>query len=78
MTWADLMAVVRQRDIVRVGRGKVSGRSAHYWAHNGIPAAPYRGINAKLLVSKAARLHGIDITPSEVEQLAAVHRLQRS
>lgn len=78
MTWVDLMATVRQRDIVRAGRGKVSGRTAHYWAHHGLPAAPYFGINAKLIVAKAARLHGIDITPREVGKLAAAHRLLHS
>ena len=71
-TWTQLMAVVKQRDILRASKGKLSQRQAHTWAHNGLPHFEHEGRSDRhKWIVRAAKSKGIEITEAEVLALSA-------
>ena len=86
-TWAELMAVVRQRDIVNAAgyEGEVTARMAHDWSRNGLPHFEHDGYQSKCgfkvtykkrwkSIQRAALAHGITITGEEILRLSLEHK----
>lgn len=74
-SWVDLMAEIRQRDVVRCGNGKVSSKMAYDWANNGLPHFEHSGAKKRWrYIVKAAAIQGITITGDEILRLSLEHK----
>lgn len=74
-SWIDLMAEIRQRDVVRCSNGKVSSKMAYDWANNGLPHFEHSGAKKRWrYIVRAAALNGIEITGDEVLRLSLEHK----
>lgn len=74
-SWVDLMAEIRQRDVVRCSGGKVTPKMAWDWAGNGLPHFDHSGAKKRWRhIVKAAAINGIQITGDEVLRLSAEHK----
>jgi len=74
-SWADLMAEIRQRDVVRCSNGKVSSKMAYDWFNNGLPHFEHSGAKKRWrYIVRAAALNGIEITGDEILRLSLEHK----
>lgn len=74
-TWDELMAEVRQRDIVGCGKGQVTHRMAHTWSKNGMPHFDHSGAKKRWrYIIRAAALNGVTITGEEILRLSTEHK----
>lgn len=74
-TWPQLMAVVKQRDILHASKGKLSQRQAHTWSHKGLPHFEHEGRSERhIWIVKAAKAKGIEITADEVLALSSAFK----
>lgn len=74
-SWVDLMAEIRQRDVVRCSGGKVTPKMAWDWAGNGLPHFDHSGAKKRWrYIVKAAAINGIEITGDEILRLSLEHK----
>lgn len=74
-SWEGLMALVRQRDLVRFSAGKISRKMAWDWVNDGLPHFEHSGAKKRWrYIVKAAAIQGITITGDEILRLSAEHK----